>query len=72
MSHSIMTGSGDDGTTGLLSGKRVSKTDLRIEACGAVHELSTQLGVLRTHLDDASDDVHVLQIEKIQFISAFT
>ena len=66
MSHSIITGSGDDGTTGLLSGKRVSKTDLRIETCGAVHELNAQLGILRTHLEEISRVLLASQIEKIQ------
>jgi len=42
----IYTRTGDDGTTGLGTGQRVPKTDLRIEACGAVDELNAQLGVV--------------------------
>ena len=40
----IYTKTGDDGTTGLGDGSRVSKTDLRIEALGAVDELNCALG----------------------------
>ena len=42
----IYTRSGDAGSTGLGNGQRVDKDDLRIEACGAVDELNSQLGVL--------------------------
>ena len=40
---SIATRTGDDGATGLLHGLRVPKTDPRIEAIGAVDELSACL-----------------------------
>ena len=42
----IYTKTGDDGTTGLIGGKRVSKDALRIEAYGAVDELNAALGVV--------------------------
>ena len=45
----IYTKTGDDGTTGLYGGVRVSKTDARIEACGAVDELNAVLGVTRAN-----------------------
>ena len=41
----IYTGTGDDGTTGLQGGKRVSKTDSRIMAYGTIDELNAVLGV---------------------------
>jgi cob(I)alamin adenosyltransferase len=41
----IYTRQGDDGSTGLFDGRRVPKDDLRIEACGAVDELNSQLGL---------------------------
>jgi cob(I)alamin adenosyltransferase len=44
---SITTKTGDDGTTGLLSGERVPKDDPRIEACGEADELSCLLGFAR-------------------------
>jgi len=42
----ISTGTGDDGTTGLLRGERVSKSALRIHALGTVDELNALLGVI--------------------------
>ncbi|MEY2653614.1 MAG: hypothetical protein RLZZ524_642 [Pseudomonadota bacterium] len=42
----ISTRTGDDGTTGLGDGQRVSKNHLRIAAMGDVDELNSQLGVL--------------------------
>ena len=42
----IYTRGGDAGTTGLGFNKRVSKSDLRIEACGSIDELNAMLGVL--------------------------
>jgi cob(I)alamin adenosyltransferase len=44
----IYTRTGDDGSTGLGSGTRVSKTAPRIEAYGTVDELNAQVGVVRT------------------------
>ncbi|MDD5041773.1 MAG: cob(I)yrinic acid a,c-diamide adenosyltransferase [Candidatus Peribacteraceae bacterium] len=42
----ISTGTGDDGTTGLLRGERVSKSALRIHALGTIDELNSILGVV--------------------------
>ncbi|MBO0707923.1 MAG: cob(I)yrinic acid a,c-diamide adenosyltransferase [Candidatus Dormibacteraeota bacterium] len=42
-----LAGTGDDGTTALLGGGRVSKTDLRIEAYGTVDEASSALGLAK-------------------------
>lgn len=42
----IYTRTGDDGTTGLGDGKRVSKNDARVEAYGTVDELNSAVGVL--------------------------
>jgi cob(I)alamin adenosyltransferase len=44
---SIATKTGDDGTTGLMYGRRVSKTDARVEACGTIDELNSALGMAR-------------------------
>lgn len=41
----IYTRTGDDGTTGLGGGQRVSKDSLRIETYGTVDELNSVLGV---------------------------
>jgi cob(I)alamin adenosyltransferase len=44
----IYTRTGDDGTTGLGDGGRVAKDDARVEAMGAVDELNSALGLMRT------------------------
>ena len=40
----IYSRTGDRGETGLFGGGRVSKANIRIEACGAVDELNSMLG----------------------------
>lgn len=43
----IYTRTGDDGTTGLFGGARVSKADPRVEAYGTVDEANSVLGLAR-------------------------
>jgi len=43
----IYTKTGDNGTTALFGGKRVSKADLRIDTYGTVDELNSYIGLLR-------------------------
>ena len=43
----IYTRSGDDGTSGLVGGKRARKDDPRIESYGTVDELNSVVGMLR-------------------------
>ena len=43
----IYTKTGDQGTTSLLGGARVSKAHVRIEAYGTVDELNSHIGLLR-------------------------
>ena len=42
----IYTRTGDDGQTALADGKRIDKSDLRVDAMGEVDELNSMLGVL--------------------------
>jgi cob(I)alamin adenosyltransferase len=51
--NKIYTRTGDDGTTGLATGERVKKWDLRVESYGAVDETNAAIGVAR--LQGASD-----------------
>ncbi len=44
----IYTKTGDAGTTGLFSGKRVMKNDLRVQAYGTVDELNSIIGLARS------------------------
>ena len=48
----LYTRTGDDGTTGLFSGARVSKDHPRIEAYGTVDELNAILGVVLCSCDE--------------------
>jgi len=43
----IYTKTGDQGTTALFGGKRVPKSDLRIDAYGTIDELNSYIGLLR-------------------------
>lgn len=49
----MATGRGDDGTTGLLYGGRISKDDPRTEAYGCVDEAVAALGLARVELSTA-------------------
>lgn len=44
----IYTKTGDKGMTSLASGKRVSKSDLRLEAYGTADELNSYVGLVRS------------------------
>ncbi|HXG78520.1 MAG TPA: cob(I)yrinic acid a,c-diamide adenosyltransferase [Methyloceanibacter sp.] len=45
----IYTRTGDDGTTALGSGRRVSKFDLRVEAYGTLDETNAAIGIARLY-----------------------
>ena len=47
--NKIYTRTGDDGTTGLVSGPRRAKHDLRVEAYGTIDETNSVIGVARLH-----------------------
>ncbi len=61
---SISTKTGDKGATALMFGRRVSKTDPRIRANGAVDELNAALGTVRASVSDAFINDAVLSIQK--------
>ncbi len=48
----IYTKTGDDGTTGLGSGERRAKHDLRVAAYGTVDETNSVIGMVRLHTAD--------------------
>ena len=63
MEFKIYTKTGDTGQTALFGGRRVAKSELRIDAYGTVDELNSQLGLLRDHLSDTTlrDTVQAIQ-----------
>ena len=56
----IYTKTGDDGTTGLGSGERRPKYDLRVAAYGTVDETNAAIGVARLHLSSEPDVAAIL------------
>jgi cob(I)alamin adenosyltransferase len=61
---SIVTKTGDDGTTGLLYGRRVSKNDPRVEACGTLDELNSAIGLARALAIEPSMAAKLMLIQK--------
>ncbi|USZ15875.1 cob(I)yrinic acid a,c-diamide adenosyltransferase [Moraxella sp. FZLJ2107] len=61
----ITTRTGDDGTTGLGDGSRLSKADLRFDTMGVVDGLNAHMGLLQAYLADklpkAVDEISVIQ-----------
>ncbi len=53
----IYTRTGDDGTTGLFGGERVSKDSGRVEAYGTVDELNSILGLVRVAVGGTGAEV---------------
>ena len=68
----IYTRTGDDGTTALGSGRRVSKYDLRVEAYGTLDETNAAIGIARLHTKDGptSLDAMLARIQNDCSISA--
>jgi cob(I)alamin adenosyltransferase len=64
----IYTKTGDDGTTGLLYGGRVSKDDPRTMAYGASDEAVAALGLARADVGDAALADLLLQIQRELFV----
>jgi cob(I)alamin adenosyltransferase len=64
---SIATKGGDRGQTSLPGGRRVSKSDLRIECYGAIDELISQLGFARSICDHADIKESIRNIQQDLF-----
>ena len=64
----IYTKTGDDGTTGLLYGGRVSKADLVPEACGTLDEAVAVLGLARAHSGDLALSDELLGLQRELFV----
>lgn len=63
MALKIYTKTGDTGTTSLIGGTKVSKSDIRIEAYGTVDELNSYIGLCRDILKDEPSRSILLEIQ---------
>lgn len=63
MSLKIYTKSGDKGKTSLLGGKKIFKSDIRIEAFGTIDELNSYIGLV---IDYLKDDIIINELKEIQ------
>jgi cob(I)alamin adenosyltransferase len=61
---SIATKTGDSGQTSLMYGRRVAKTDPRVETYGSVDELNAALGMARVTADDPFIAEQILTAQK--------
>jgi len=61
---SIVTKTGDNGTTALMFNRRVSKSHPRVEACGSLDELNAALGLARACAGHSLVREQVLAIQK--------
>ncbi|HEY5040821.1 MAG TPA: cob(I)yrinic acid a,c-diamide adenosyltransferase [Verrucomicrobiae bacterium] len=61
---SIITKTGDHGTTALMFGRRVPKNHLRVEAYGTVDELTAALGLARATAEHDFVRNHLLAVQQ--------
>lgn len=64
----IYTKTGDDGTTGIQNGARISKTDSRIQAYGMVDEINSFLGIILSKLDEKDLENLITKIQNDLFV----
>lgn len=64
--NKIYTRTGDDGTTGLVDGSRVAKSDARMTAIGDVDEANSAIGIAVVAIDAIPDAQSVAILRRIQ------
>lgn len=65
----LYTRTGDDGSSGLFGGDRVSKSHLRLVAYGTLDELNSIMGLLRLHATPTcSGQAALLQVQQDLFV----
>ncbi|TPJ18848.1 cob(I)yrinic acid a,c-diamide adenosyltransferase [Mesorhizobium sp. B2-7-3] len=63
--NKIYTRTGDDGTTGLGTGERRLKSDLRVDAYGTVDEANACIGMARVHTEQSYQAIDAM-LSRIQ------
>jgi cob(I)alamin adenosyltransferase len=63
MKNTVYTHTGDKGTTGLIGGTRIAKSDKQLEAYGSVDELNSFIGLLYTYLTNEHDKAVLLTMQ---------
>ena len=63
----IYTKTGDDGTTGLFGGQRVTKDSLRVECYGTVDELNSTLGIANSEVKNSDLNLLLTEIQNKLF-----
>lgn len=64
----IYTKTGDTGTTSLVGGVRISKSDIRLDAYGTIDELNSFLGLLRAEMNNDKFQQFILHIQHNMFV----
>ena len=64
----IYTRTGDDGTTGLQGGSRISQSNYRIKAYGAVDEINAKIGIIISNKIDEDINDLLLKIQNDLFV----
>jgi len=64
----IYTKTGDDGTTGLQNGKRVSKSNLRIKSYGTIDEINASVGIVLSNPIDEDLKELLIKIQNHLFL----
>ena len=65
----IYTKTGDDGTTGLQGGARISKSNLRIRSYGSVDEINASLGLILSNKIDGDLREILIKIQNDLFVA---
>ena len=65
--NKIYTRTGDDGSTGLVDGSRLSKSSARVRAYGEVDETNAVIGLVRLNLENMALDQMLARIQNDLF-----
>ena len=65
---SVYTKTGDKGSTGLLTGQRVDKDCLRVDAYGTVDELNATLGLARSFCKKVPVTEEIYKLQKMNML----